>query len=185
MSRQILKGDHASFQDIPATMKAATVDVMAEAAAARSQLRDTAAQLADDMRSAAQSVQLHARRARAVGGSVARDAMETGMKAGSHAWHEARRHAAQWGGVAMKQARSRPAAVLVGMAVIGVAVGFWLRGAARRASAASARDSGESASRTRRSEGASARSAGARKANGRSGGRRGNSTTAPSSPSAH
>ena len=183
MSRQILKGDLASFQDIPATMKAATADVMAEAAAARSQLRDTAAQLADDMRSAAQSMQVHARRARAVGGSVARDAMETGMKAGSHAWHEARRHAAQWGGVAMKQARSRPAAVLVGIAAIGVAVGFWLRGAARRASAAS--DSGESASRTRGSEGASARSAGARKANGRSGGRRGNSTTAPSSPSAH
>ena len=115
MSKQLFNGDHASLQDIPTTMKAAAADVLAEATAARHHLRDTAAQLADDMRSDAQSMQVTARRARVLGTSVARDAMETGAKAGAQAWREARRHAVEWGGAAVKQARTRPAAVLVGV----------------------------------------------------------------------
>jgi hypothetical protein len=34
---------------------------------------------------------------------------------------------------ALEQARSRPAVVLVGVAVVGLAVGFWLRGTSRAA----------------------------------------------------
>ncbi|TCO40766.1 hypothetical protein [Dokdonella fugitiva] len=184
MSKQLFNGDHASLQDIPTTMKAAAADVLAEATAARHHLRDTAAQLADDMRSAAQSMQVHARRARVLGTSVARDAMETGAKAGAQAWREARRHAVEWGGAAVKQARTRPAAVLVGVAVIGAAIGFWLWGASRRATTARATDASAS-TRTRGPDGRSSRSAATRKSNGRSGGRRSNSTTAPPTSSAH
>jgi hypothetical protein len=78
-------------------------------------------------------MQVHARRAAAIGGSAAAVAVETGLRAATRAWHDARRQAAVWGSTALDQARSRPATVLIGVAVIGVAVGFWLRGASRRA----------------------------------------------------
>ncbi|HEU4664116.1 MAG TPA: hypothetical protein VFS55_08810 [Dokdonella sp.] len=138
MSRQLLDGERAAFNEIPTTMRAAAADVLAEAAAARRDLRETAAQLADDLRSGAGSMQLHARRAGAIGGGAARDAMESGRAAGARAWRDARRHAADWGQTALDQARSRPAAVLVGVAVIGVAIGYWLRGATQRAGRTSA-----------------------------------------------
>lgn len=172
MSRQSLDGDRATFQDIPMTMKAAAADVLAEASAARRDLRETAAQLAEDLRSGAGSMQLHARRARAIGGGAALDAMQTGRVAGTRAWRDARRHAADWGHSALEQARSRPAAVLVGVAVIGVAIGFWLRGASQRANRNAA------ASRTASARAPQAAGRESRKSNGAEAGRRSRSTTA-------
>ncbi|HEY6940809.1 hypothetical protein [Dokdonella sp.] len=173
MSRLSLDGDRATFHDIPMTMKAAAADVLAEASAARRDLRETAAQLADDLRAGAGSMQLHARRARAIGGSAALDAVEMGRAAGASAWREARRHAADWGHGALEQARSRPAAVLVGVAVIGVAIGFWLRGASQRAS----RDAAARRSTTARVRAPQAGRASG-KGNGAGAGRRSHSATA-------
>lgn len=117
-------------------MKTAASHVLAEASAKRDDLLATAAHMAADARAGASAMRKHARRAAAYGSDMAAGAMESGMEAGAQAWRDARRHAAEWGSVAMKQARSRPAAVIVGVAVIGVAIGFWLRGASRRANVA-------------------------------------------------
>jgi hypothetical protein len=105
------------IRDIPTTMKAAAFEVLAEASAA-----------SDDLRG-------HARRAAAISGDAAVDAMETGLQAGTQAWRDARRQAAEWGVSALEQARSRPGVVLIGVAMAGLAVGFWLRGTSRRAMA--------------------------------------------------
>jgi len=129
--RSFINGDHAT--DIPTTMKAAAFDVLAEASAARNDLRAAAARVATDARAGKASLQVHAKRAAAIGSNAASDAMETGLRAGSRAWRDARRHAAAWGSSALDQARSRPAAVLVGVAIAGVAIGFWLHSASRRA----------------------------------------------------
>jgi hypothetical protein len=133
VSRRLLNGEHATFHDVPGAMRTAASHVLAEASAARNDLLTTAAHMAADARAGASAVRRHARRAAAYGSDVAAGAMDSGLEAGAQAWRDARRHAVEWGSVAMKQARSRPAAVLVGVAVIGVAIGFWLRGTSRRA----------------------------------------------------
>lgn len=173
MSRRLLDGGRASFDDIPTTMKAAAADVLAEASAARRDLRETATQLAEELRSGAGSVRVHARRAGAIGSEAAREAIDRGQAAGMQAWRDARRHAAEWGSVAISQARSRPGVLLVGAAVACVAIGFWLRGASRRANLAS---SGARAASARARAPETARR-GARKANGRSGHREGSTAT--------
>jgi hypothetical protein len=110
--------------------------MLAEAAEARAGLADAASQIADDARVGAKSLQVHARRAALAGATAANDAIESGMQVGAQAWREARRQAAEWGSTAIAQARSRPATVVVGVAIVGVAVGFWLRGSLRRESVA-------------------------------------------------
>ena len=139
MSKQHFNGEHSSFRDIPMTMKAAAFDVLTEASAAREDLRGAAAKMADEARHGATLVRKYGRRAAGIGSNAAADMLEAGRDAGTQAWREARRQAAEWGTVALRQARSRPAVVLVGVAVIGVAVGFWLRGASRRAAMPTAR----------------------------------------------
>ncbi len=133
MSRQHINGGHSSFRDIPMTMKAAAFDVLTEASATREDLRGLAANMANEARLGAALVRKHGLRAAGISGNAAADVIEAGRDAGTQAWRDARRHASEWGTVALRQARSRPAIVLVGVAVIGVAVGFWLRGASRRA----------------------------------------------------
>ena len=127
-----MNGERANIHDIPNAVRAAAFDVLAEASAVRKDLRRTAAQMAADARVGTASLRAHARRAATIGGNTATDAMETGLRAGTQAWRDARRQAAAWGSTALDQARSRPAAVLVGVAIVGVAVGFWLRAASRR-----------------------------------------------------
>jgi hypothetical protein len=133
VSRLHINGEHSSLRDIPLTMKAAAFDVLTEASAAREDLRDVAASMANEARLGAKLVRKHGRRAAGIGGNAAADMIEAGREAGTQAWRDARRQAAEWGTVALRQARSRPAVVLVGVAVVGVALGFWLRGASRRA----------------------------------------------------
>lgn len=136
MFRQSSNGELDSFHDVPMTMKSAAAGVLDEAVAARDDLRATAADIAAEARAAAAAMQVHARRAAAISGSAAAQAMQSGRRAGTRAWQDARRHATEWGATALEQARSRPAMVVVGVAVIGVAVGFWLRGTSRRATPA-------------------------------------------------
>ena len=107
--------DESGLAEIPAAMKAAAFDVLAEASGAR-----------DDLRG-------HARRAASISAGAAADAMETTLQAGSRTWREAQRQAAALGANALEQARSRPGLVIVSVAVLGLAAGFWLRGASRRA----------------------------------------------------
>lgn len=107
--------DESGLADIPAAMKAAAFDVLAEASGAR-----------DDLRG-------HARRAASIGAGAAADAMDATLQAGSRTWREAQRQAAALGANALEQAKSRPGLVIVGVAVFGLAVGFWLRGTSRRA----------------------------------------------------
>ncbi len=177
MSRQILNGEHAHVHDVPRAMKAAASHVLAEASAARNDLLTTAAHMAADARAGASSMRRHARRAAAYGSDAATEMMESGWDAGTRAWRDARRQAGEWGSVALAQARSRPAVVLVGVAVVGVAIGFWLRSASRRASLAATANASRKATTTR----ARTNDAGGpamRKANGRDGGRKGNSAGA-------
>jgi hypothetical protein len=115
MFRQRDESGLAAIGDIPTAMKAAAFEVLAEASGARNDLRG------------------HARRAASISAEAAADAMETTLQAGSRTWREAQRQAAALGANALEQARSRPGLVIVGVAVFGLAVGFWLRGASRRA----------------------------------------------------
>lgn len=121
---------------VPDSLGAAAADMLAETAAARGELVGAALKIAGDARAGAKSLQVHARRAALAGTTAANEAIGSGLQAGAKAWRDARRNAAEWGGAAMAQARSRPAAVVVGVAAVGVAVGFWLRGNLRRQSAA-------------------------------------------------
>lgn len=107
--------DESGLAEIPASIKAAAFDVLAEASGAR-----------DDLRG-------HARRAASISAGAAAEAMETTLQAGSRTWREAQRQAAALGANALEQARSRPGLVIVSVAVLGIAAGFWLRGASRRA----------------------------------------------------
>ena len=136
MSRSFINGDRATMHDIPMTMKAAAFDVLAEASAARKDLRGRAALIAADARAGTAALRVHARRVAAIGAGAASDAMDGGLRAGTQAWRDARRQAAVWGSSALDQARSRPVAVLVGVAIVGVAVGFWLHSVSRRGTAA-------------------------------------------------
>ena len=131
--KSFINGDHAT--DLPTTLKAAAFDVLAEASAARNDLHGAAARIAADARVGRTSLQVHAKRAAAIGGGAASDALETGLRAGSRAWRDAQRQATAWGSSALDRARSQPAAVLVGVAIVGVAIGFWLNSASRRATA--------------------------------------------------
>jgi hypothetical protein len=177
VSRQILNGEHAHVHDVPRAMKAAASHVLAEASAARNDLLTTAAHMAADARAGASSMRKHARRAAAYGSDAATEMMESGWDAGTRAWRDARRQAGEWGSVALAQARSRPAVVLVGVAVVGIAIGFWLRGASRRASVATTADASRKATAARaRAAAAGGRTMG--KANGRDASRRANSASA-------
>jgi len=115
MFRQRDESGFAAIGDIPTAVKAAAFDVLAEASGAR-----------DDLRA-------HARRAASISAGAAADAMESTLQAGSRTWREAQRQAAVLGANALEQAKSRPGLVIVGVAMFGLAVGFWLRGASRRA----------------------------------------------------
>jgi hypothetical protein len=177
VSRQILNGELAHVHDVPRAMKAAASHVLAEASAARNDLLTTAAHMAADARAGASSMRRHARRAAAYGSDAATEMMESGWDAGARAWRDARRQAGEWGSAALAQARSRPAVVLVGVAVVGIAIGFWLCDASRRANrATTAGTSRKSATVDARATAAGSRTMG--KANGRDRSRRANSASA-------